>query len=84
MIRKRRIQKENPTPKTEVEKTKLTTRHLHLENYRKPSEQLFPNRRSLSYLYKNEHKVQTAQTFDFKTLNKWNHNRNIALERSVI
>ena len=40
MIRKRRKQKEISTPKTEAEK----------RTYRKPSEQLFPNRRPLSYL----------------------------------
>ena len=32
MIRKRRNQKEIPTPKTEVGKTKLTIRYLNLEN----------------------------------------------------
>ena len=46
------------TTKTEVGKTKLTIRYLYLENIvpiinknkmlHKPSEQLFPNRRSLS------------------------------------
>ena len=50
MIRKRRNQKEIPTPKTEVGKTKLTIRYLYLKTYRKPSEQLFPNRRPLSNL----------------------------------
>ena len=41
MITKSPNQKEIPTPKTEVKKkTKLT-----LKTYRKPSEQLFPNRR---------------------------------------
>ena len=37
----RRNQKEIPTPKTEVGKTKLTIRHLYHETYRKPNEQLF-------------------------------------------
>ena len=32
MIRKRRNQKEIPTPKTEVEKNKLTISYLYLEN----------------------------------------------------
>ena len=32
MIRKMRNQKEIPTPKTDVGKTKLTIRYLHLEN----------------------------------------------------
>ena len=32
MIRKRRNQKEIPTPKTEVGKTKLTIRYLYLDN----------------------------------------------------
>ena len=42
-----------PTPKNEVGKTKLAVRYLYLKTYRKPSEQLFPNRRSLSYSNKN-------------------------------
>ena len=32
----------------------------------------------------NIHKVQTTQKCDFKTSNKWNYNRSIVLERSVI
>ena len=32
MTRKRRNQKEAPTSKTEVGKTKVTNRHLYLEN----------------------------------------------------
>ena len=35
-------QKEIPTLKPEVGKTKLTIRYLYLETYRKPSELLFP------------------------------------------
>ena len=57
MIRKRRNEKEIPTIKTEVEKTKLTIRYLCLEKRTqcKPSEQLFPNRQPISYpnLHKN-------------------------------
>ena len=51
MIRKRCSQKEIPIPKTEVEKTKVTIRYFYLENisYSKPNEQLFLNRRLLSY-----------------------------------
>ena len=48
-IRKRRNKKEIPTPKTEVGKTKLKIRYLCIKIYRKPSGQLFPNRRPLSY-----------------------------------
>ena len=40
-------QNEISTPKTEVGKPNLTIRFL--EKYCKPSEQLFPNRRPLSY-----------------------------------
>ena len=49
MVRKRRNKKEIFTPKTKVGKTKLTIRYLNLVNNRKPSEQLFPNMRPLSY-----------------------------------
>ena len=49
MIRKRRNQKEIPTTKTEVGKTKLTIRYLYVKTYRKQSEQLFRNRRPRSY-----------------------------------
>ena len=50
MIRKWRNQKEIPTPQTEGwEKNKMTFRYLYQENISKPSEQLFPNRRPLSY-----------------------------------
>ena len=42
-----KAQSEIPTPKTDVRKTKLTIRYLYLENI--SSEQLFPNRWSLSY-----------------------------------
>ena len=54
MIRKWHNQEEIPIPKTEEGK-----------NLSKPSEQLFPNRRSLAYpnlttKYENAHKVQTA------------------------
>ena len=52
MIRKIRNQKEIHTPNTDVGETKLTIRYEYIENIytcRKPSEQLFPNRRSLSY-----------------------------------
>ena len=67
-IRKRRNQKEIPTPKTEVGKLGAYT----YKTYLKPSEQLFPNRRSLSYpnlnkKFQNVHKVQVAQKFDSKT-----------------
>ena len=71
-MRKIRNQKEIPTPKTEVGKTKLKFRYLYLEIYRKPSEQLFTDRRPLSYPnlnqnMKNVHKVQKAQKCDSKT-----------------
>ena len=51
MIRKRSNQKEIPTPKTEVGKNKSTiNKYLYLAfPYRKSYEQLFPNRRPLSY-----------------------------------
>ena len=38
-----------PPPKTEVGKTRVTIRYLHLKTYHKTSKQLIPNRRSLSY-----------------------------------
>ena len=48
MIRKWRNQKEIPTPQTEKwEKTKMT--FITKETYRKPSGQLFHNRRPFSY-----------------------------------
>ena len=51
------------------ERTKLSLKHLYWETYRKPSEQLFPNRRPLSYpnfsqtllKHENARKVQTTQ-----------------------
>ena len=46
---------------------------LRKQSIRKPSEQLFPNRRPLSYpnltnaqKYENVHKVQTTQKFNIK------------------
>ena len=60
MIRKRCNQKEIPIPKTKVGKLETCTK----KTYSKPSEQLFSNRRPLSYLklkYEKAHKVQTAQ-----------------------
>ena len=50
MIRKRHYQIKNPTPKTEVGKTKLTNEYLNLKTYRKPSGQLFSNRWPVSQL----------------------------------
>ena len=47
MIRKKANQKEVPTPKTEVGKTKLTNMYQYV--CRKPSEQLSPDRRPLNY-----------------------------------
>ena len=44
------IRKRFPPQKPRWEKTKLTIRHLYHETYRKPNEQLFPNRWPLSYL----------------------------------
>ena len=44
------IRKRFPLQKPRWEKTKLTIRHLYHETYRKPNEQLFPNRWPLSYL----------------------------------
>ena len=70
MLRKRRNQKEIPTPKTEVGKTKLIVRYLYLETYRKPSEKLFPNRRPLSY--PNLNKKKTLKThIRFKQHKNW-------------
>ena len=67
MIRKRRDQKEIPTPKTEAGKTKLTIKYLCLEKHIVS----LVNRRPLSYPYlnkcENAHKVQTAQKCDPKT-----------------
>ena len=71
-------QKEIPTQLTGGwGKTKMTLRYLlHLgtyikKTYSKPSEQLFPNTRPLSYLnglkYENIHKAQITQIFDRKT-----------------
>ena len=44
------IRKRFPLQKPRLEKTKLTIRYLYHETYRKPNEQLFPNRWPLSYL----------------------------------
>ena len=44
------IRKRFPLQKPRWEKTKLTIRYLYHETYRKPNEQLFPNRWPLSYL----------------------------------
>ena len=50
MIRKRLNQKEISTPQAEGwEKTKMTLGNYTKKTYCKPSEQLFPNRRPLSY-----------------------------------
>ena len=50
MIRKQPIQKEIPTPKTEIKKKLNWQSGTYTKKaYRKPSEQLFPNRRPLSY-----------------------------------
>ena len=72
MTKKRRNQKEIPTPKTEVGKQ---LDFYTEKTYRKPKERLFPNRRSLSYpnLSKNtktyirfkQHKNSTSK-YDFK------------------
>ena len=47
MIRKWRNQKEILTPKTEVGRSKMTVIYNEI-TYRKPNEQIFPNRRPLS------------------------------------
>ena len=64
MIRKRRNQKEIPTLKTEVGKTKLTIRYLLC---RKPIEQLFPNRLPLNYPNLNK---------NMKTYKSFKHHKN--------
>ena len=43
-------------------KTKLTIRYLYLKTYRKPSVQLFTNRRPLSYMYQNLNKNMKKRT----------------------
>ena len=68
---KRRNQKEIPTPKTELGK--------------KPREQLFPNRRPLSYPNLNKY-MKRYMYIRFKQHKNrlQNHNRSIALERSLL
>ena len=83
MIRKRRNQKEIPTPKTEAGKTKLTIRYTYLRTYRKPSGQLFSNRRSLSYpnltksmktyIRFNQHKKSTTKHKTNRTITAVSH-----------
>ena len=52
--------------KSEVGKIKLIIGNTK-KTYRKPSEQLFPNRRPLSYSHLTKSMIQTAQKFDSKT-----------------
>ena len=60
MIRKMHNQNEIPTPKTEVGKnTNWQLGTYTYRTYRKPSEQLFPNRRPLSY----PHLTKTMKTY---------------------
>ena len=62
------IWKKFPIQKPRWEKLNWQLGTYDEKTYRKPSEQLFPNRRSLSYpKYENVHKAQTAQKFDSKT-----------------
>ena len=88
MIRKWRNQREISNPQTEGwKKWHLGT--YTKKTYRKPSEQLFLHRRPLSYpkLTKNMKtyiRLKQHKKYDSKTQNNKNHNRSIALERSVI
>ena len=86
MIRTWRNQKEIPTVQTEGwEKTKILLDDYTKETNRKPSEQLFPNRRSLSYLNLNknmrtyirlkQHKISTPEHKTIRTateVSPWN------------